>query len=141
MRPEWLSRSLIDSHYCITLCTSRRMFEAEKKKLSLKPERAETARFANAGGARCVYFETTDYVEAVNRRPAAIVCIDGAEMLANSTGIQIAALLCHEATHIWQAHADEIGEESPSHEFEAYSIQAIAQRLMYEFARQMGLNK
>ena len=37
--------------------------------------------------------------------------------------------LVHEAVHIWQAMCEEIGEESPSAEFEAYSIQAITRSL------------
>lgn len=47
--------------------------------------------------------------------------------------IQIHGLLLHEAVHIWQEVIQLMGEEKPSTEFEAYSIQAIAQDLFEMF--------
>lgn len=48
--------------------------------------------------------------------------------------IEIYGLLLHEAVHVWQKVRKLMGEKEPSSEFEAYSIQAIAQDLfeMYE---------
>lgn len=48
--------------------------------------------------------------------------------------IEVHGLILHEAVHIWQRLKELMGEDSPSIEFEAYSIQAIAQDLfsMYE---------
>ncbi|MEI1685502.1 hypothetical protein V8P93_11885 [Acinetobacter baumannii] len=48
--------------------------------------------------------------------------------------IEIYGLLLHEDVHIWQKVKKLMGEKEPSSEFEAYSIQAIAQDLfkMYE---------
>lgn len=48
--------------------------------------------------------------------------------------IEIYGLLLHEAVHVWQKVKNLMGEKEPSSEFEAYSIQAIAQDLfiMYE---------
>lgn len=48
--------------------------------------------------------------------------------------IETYGLLLHEAVHIWQRIKRLMGEYEPSKEFEAYSIQAIAQDLfaMYE---------
>lgn len=48
--------------------------------------------------------------------------------------VEIYGLLLHEAVHVWQKVKKLMGEKEPSSEFEAYSIQAIAQDLfkMYE---------
>ncbi len=42
-------------------------------------------------------------------------------------------LLLHEAVHVWQFVKRRMGEREPSVEFEAYSIQAIAQDLFEMF--------
>lgn len=60
-----------------------------------------------------------------------VVCID-----VPTNGVkkgEAYALLVHEAVHIWQKYCDSIGEVSPSVEFEAYTIQAISQALMFAF--------
>ena len=49
-------------------------------------------------------------------------------------GLKIAALLVHEAVHVFQYHCEYLGETAPSKEFEAYSIQFIAQALMQKYA-------
>lgn len=48
---------------------------------------------------------------------------------------QIHGLLTHEAVHIWQELKLKMGEENPSIEFEAYSIQALAQDLFELYER------
>lgn len=41
------------------------------------------------------------------------------------------ALIVHEATHVWQKIQERMGEQYPSDEFEAYSIQKIFLGLFY----------
>lgn len=60
-----------------------------------------------------------------------IVCM---RTYPNITPIQIAGILVHEAVHVWQHFCKRIGEDDPSFEFEAYSIQSIAQALMQAYA-------
>lgn len=45
------------------------------------------------------------------------------------TRVEIAGLLCHEATHVWQLIRDQISEPNPGREMEAYAVQAIFQSL------------
>lgn len=61
----------------------------------------------------------------------AIVQIDDT---SERTIVEVFGLLLHEAVHIWQRTKQRMGESEPSKEFEAYSIQRIAQDLfeMYE---------
>lgn len=120
--PKWLDRSLIIGPY-ITLCTTEEQFEAVLEQLDVEKSvpllgspqaNATVHRFEREGG---------DMIFAV--------CLGPTE---GRTGIQIAALLLHEAVHIWQAFREHIGEREPSNEFEAYSIQRIAQSLMESYA-------
>lgn len=39
-------------------------------------------------------------------------------------------ILIHEAVHVWQMLCEDIGEDAPSSEFEAYAVQCIAQTLI-----------
>lgn len=49
------------------------------------------------------------------------------------TSVEIHGLLLHESVHVWQRIRQRMGEHNPSTEFEAYSIQAIAQDLFAMF--------
>ncbi|MFW2055748.1 hypothetical protein [Acinetobacter haemolyticus] len=62
---------------------------------------------------------------------------------ADKEAIEVYGLLLHEAVHIWQRVKQLMGEANPSVEFEAYSIQAIAQDLfeMYESSECYGMEK
>lgn len=63
-----------------------------------------------------------------------IVCLHPDSIKADP--IEVAGVLVHEAVHVFQRLCDSIGEDKPSREFEAYSIDNIAERLMREFVRQ-----
>lgn len=47
--------------------------------------------------------------------------------------IEVYGLILHESVHIWQKIRELMGEKSPSTEFEAYSIQKIAQDLFWSY--------
>ena len=57
--------------------------------------------------------------------------------------IEVHGLLLHEAVHIWQRIKKLMGEKKPSTEFEAYSIQRIAQDLfaMFQESEVNGMEK
>jgi len=54
------------------------------------------------------------------------------------SGVERVGLIVHEAMHIWRAMRESIGEHSPSAEFEAYSIQSIAQNLIAAYEKTRG---
>jgi hypothetical protein len=66
----------------------------------------------------------------------AIVCVD---VRPHLTGPEIAALLVHEAVHIWQDYCRRIGESNPGDEQEAYAIQYLSKTLIAEMARRLSV--
>lgn len=126
MKPLWLDRNLVQSPCFLTLCASPATFAHVLKHLKVPQD--QTPAFVSGGKSATVHF-----FESPEHNLCAVVCIS-----PNATvePIQVAALLVHEAVHVWQAIREDLGEKDPSSEFEAYSIQSIAQGLMYEYARQ-----
>lgn len=61
------------------------------------------------------------------------LCVVQIGDVAEHSLLQVHGLILHEAVHIWQEVRTCMGEEKPSSEFEAYSIQAIAQDLFEAF--------
>ncbi|MFZ2981872.1 MAG: hypothetical protein WA085_12635 [Sphingobium sp.] len=120
---EWVDRALVVSPYYIGLCKSPDVFERELKRMKV-PKANRPAFILNGSGATVHFFEKGD------GKLCAIVCITKPKGMNR---IQLDCLLVHEAAHIWQAIRDNIGEKSPSHEFEAYAIQSISQRLIESY--------
>lgn len=122
----WLNRSLLDGPY-LALCKSQKQFDKVLKHIGI--DKATACPFVNAGADG-----TTHTFEAKDGGLVCIVCLNVDE---SKTLNQIHGLLVHEAVHVWQNFTASIGESNPSWEFEAYSIQGIAQRLFeaYENAK------
>jgi len=119
---KWCSRELIRNPLYIGLCLSEKKFAKEMKRMGIEnPPSFLKTRQANA----TAHFFIKDGEESV------IVALGKHK---GRDPIEIAGLLVHEAVHIWQAIKDNIGEHSPSMEFEAYSIQGISQQLMWAYA-------
>jgi hypothetical protein len=120
-RPKWLSREFVvmQQYYC--LCTSEAQYTAEMKRLGVKPHLRN--EWCAPDGGKCHFFERKG-------KWVVVVCISTA---SKPEPIQVAAILCHEAVHIWQKEMLLIGEKHPSDEFTAYGIQWIAQQLMYAY--------
>lgn len=55
------------------------------------------------------------------------------ELEKSYSPLEISCLIFHESVHVWQSLLEHIGEEAPSPEFEAYSLQAIAQEIIHRF--------
>ncbi|MBT1154358.1 hypothetical protein J1C56_02005 [Aminobacter anthyllidis] len=63
-----------------------------------------------------------------NKRSGEItVLVTISEKASERSAVEVIGLLVHEGTHVWQQIKRDIGEDNPSPEFEAYSMQAITQ--------------
>lgn len=121
---RWLDRRIARPGPYLTLCLSEAELRAVERRLKA-PVRIDWP----SGGAKCSTIVTPD---------GKLTCIVSLTDWRGRNPIEVAGLLIHEAVHVWQQYADDIGEEQPGAEQEAYAIQAIAQELMTEFARRLG---
>ena len=120
---KWLNRALINGPY-LCLCVT----EADLRAVS---RRFKTKLDWPAVEGSCYTLEN-------GNRVACVVC------LRNIVGTSLEALvglLAHEATHVKQSAMKFIGEDSPSSEFEAYTMQNITQNLLEERLRRVVLDK
>ena len=127
---KWLDRTLITSPYYYGLCLTEKDFQRELKKLNV-PLHEYSPHTGFVDGATTHYYEQ-------GPQKIAIVCLGDVKGYNTS---QLAALIAHEATHIWQVCMAEFGEHNPSAEFEAYSIQQITQNLLEDYKRQTTKKK
>lgn len=119
-KPYYLDRWMIEGPY-VGLCLNEKVFEVECKRLGIAD-----LPFMGRSGANA----TTHVLDHVEHGIVFLVCI---RYVKAYTAAQHYSLLVHEAVHIWQHWSEMIGEREPSWEFEAYSIQGIAQKLMVAF--------
>lgn len=127
---EWLDRCLVRSPYHISLCTSEKGFHKILKHLKL-PKNQWPVFIKESFGA-CVYtFESED------GQLLAVVNMEKSKRPKE----EVYAMLVHEAQHVLQYVLEYIGEDSPSKEFEAYSIQNISQNLFESYKRQTSSKK
>jgi len=125
---KWIDRAIIESPYCIGLCRTEEQFKKELQRL--KVPRGDWPEWSCGGRAAVHTFENKDGL-------CAIVCINSDKRASDPL---LMGLLVHEAVHVWQEICEELNEKNPSMEFEAYSIQAIAQRLIVAYSK-MGSKK
>jgi len=123
---DWLNRSMIVSPY-LCLVLSDEAFQSAFDDLEQEKEGRPPWVLNSHSNATCHTLGNK------NDELCAVVAVRGWE---GKTGVEIAGLLLHEAVHIWQKFRQHIGEHEPSAEFEAYSIQHLAQQLMQSFQDQ-----
>ena len=128
VKAQWLGRSLITGPY-LCLCTTEKDYHAvmDYLKVPAHQRRPWVGKRANA---------TTHLLENQDHGSAAVVCLGD---VSRRSPVDVAALLVHEAVHVWQAFCEDIGEKSPSGEFEAYSIQSIFYELMTAYTNKTSL--
>jgi hypothetical protein len=116
----WLNRDFMPGPY-LALCTSQAQFNEARKDLGQLPgewmgekSAARTHNHEKPGGGT-----------------ACIVCI---RIAPDRHPCEVAGLLVHEAVHVFQYWCEGLGEDKPSAEFEAYTIQGISTRLMLAYS-------
>lgn len=129
---RWLLTELMRSRHHISLATSETEFHATLKSAGVSPYKFPS-QWCKPRGANVTFCESKA------GEKLAVVCVDPWDDAHEtcSDPIQIAAMLVHEATHIFQEDCRIIGESDPSDEFMAYSIQSLSQTLMYAYAERM----
>ncbi len=117
MKQQWLDVRLVYWPVYLTVCTTEDQFRKAAKRLGCR----EPGNWIEPGAdAACNTFTCS------NGKPACIVCVRPRGKRSRAVW---AALLVHEAAHVWQKIRSELGESRPSAEFEAYSLQAITKEL------------
>ena len=115
--------TLFTLHFDLSLCTTEKDFHKRLKRFGVPAKKYP--EFIEGGGSAWTHILTN---ETTGDR-AIIVTI------RNSKDKENIYFLIHEAVHIWQAEIKLIGEENPSDEFMAYSIQNISQRLIEAYKK------
>lgn len=123
MAAQWLNRDLIVGPYLVLVLCEKDFHQALKH---LKVPRADWPQWVSGGADATTHVMTNE--------DGGMVCVVALGDCSSKEGVQVAALLVHEAVHVWQNWRESIGEKEPSSEFEAYSIQAISQRLMTAYS-------
>lgn len=124
MKPKWLSRDWAAPGPYLTLVLTQEELNRELRRLKVFEQ---PSLVSNDHSHATVHYLTNP--------DGKFCCLVGMKGWEGRPGIEIAGLLVHESVHIWQVYAEHIGEHKPGSEQEAYAIQAIAQELMWEFAR------
>lgn len=125
MSGQWLDRGWILGPY-LRLVLDEAEYYAQLKLLGIK--NGEQFPFVGTAQARLNYYKHAG-------KTIAFVCCNMTK-LKDYDGIQVAALLVHEASHVFDFWCKDVGERRPSAELKAYSLQAISQALMYSWADQ-----
>ena len=122
---KWLDRTLIAGPH-LALARTEKQFNKLLK--YLRVPKKEWPQFHLSGSN-----SATIHLKDGNGENVCIVTLHCATKDKN----RIYSLLVHEAVHVWQYKIEGIGEDRPSDEFEAYSIQAISKSLFDEYKRQV----
>lgn len=123
-KTEWLNRKLMTGPY-LSLCLSEEAFLQVMRKLNIKKGIPEWV----SPGASATMHEATN-------SSGQLVCIVCMRDWEDRDPVSVAGVLVHEAVHVFQKYCEDIGEKTPSSEFQAYSIQYISQQLMNSFRTQ-----
>ena len=124
-KDPWLARGLFQGGF-LAFVTSQEEFEQALKDIEVTDYQD---LYVPNGWPAC-----THSFDKVNGSVACIVGLN-MELAAQQDPIDVAALLVHEAVHVWQTNEDAAGKMGCfGSEGEAYAIQNISTRLMTAYA-------
>jgi hypothetical protein len=123
-KTNWLGRDTVHAPY-LALCLTEKAFKAAARHCGVD----SPGEWMDESRHKAVV-----HTWETRSKLICVVCLSPEAVGADP--IQVAAALVHESVHIFQRLCDSIGEKEPSREFEAYSIERIAERLMRDFVRQ-----
>ena len=124
MKALWLDNTLIQGPY-VALVINEKQFNAAMRHCSIP--RAERGNWiANEHSSATVH--------TLEKPDGKMCCIVALRVQKGIGPNSIVGLLVHEAVHVWQRFVERIGEDHPSKEFEAYSIQSISQTLIQAYS-------
>lgn len=129
--PAWLNRHLIVLPFYLALVVSEEQYYRECQELQAPIE--DQGCWIPEGSDACTTYLPKCAGAAGESFKTVIVAI----RQKVQDGIVTAGLLTHEAVHVFQRYCELVGENAPSREFEAYSIQWIAQCLMWSYRDQV----
>jgi hypothetical protein len=131
MEARQLSRTIWSLPFELVLCASTQSYFRVCDDISL-PKKYRTAFPAIDGEAFTVREHNRAYVDCMDTVLVVIrPCEDHAKIRSH---------LVHEAVHVWQYHADLLGEDKPGAESMAYGIQNIYGQLIGEYGRQLKIS-
>ena len=125
MKVNWLSRDTVRAPY-MALCLSEREYLATAKHCDVSSPAPWLAMKQN---------KAVVHTWECDGKLVSVVCLHPDNLEADP--IEVACTMVHESVHVFQRLCDSIGEDSPSREFEAYSIERIAEQLMREYVRRL----
>lgn len=123
----WCTAPLVPCPVYYGLFASEELFKKKMKELKVSPH----SEWLGAGDAGCVHplkNPDNDMVLMVAIRPT-------------ETREKAFEVIAHEAVHVWQFIKEYLGEDEPSREFEAYSIESIYTALTAEYDQQLGYKR
>lgn len=117
----WIERAIIESPFCVGLCQTEKQFKNELKRLGVAE--SENVQWVTEGKDATV----TEFSGTKKHEKCFLV---GVKQDKSAKPIEIVGLLVHEAVHVWQRIRQDMNEDEPSTEFEAYAIQNLSIRLI-----------
>lgn len=122
----WLDRGFFASYY--GFCPDETAWLAEIKRLGVS---SKDAPYPDSDARTTIFWKDTE--KGVKSKLTLIVTVSHAiDKLDDPIGV--CGLFVHEAMHVWRHIREDMGEDMPSHEFEAYAIQFIFMQLMLAYS-------